>query len=348
MKRTLLIGMLLWGLVVALVACDTAKSPEPDTQNTVQTDVVTVEETTQISAEDTAAPTTAANGESEAEPEDTAAEEDTSGATSEETATVGTEASTESSSVEDTESPTEDATGAPVEETTDESTESPTEELTEAPTEADTTEEMPEAPSEEETTEAETDPAVKQPGKLIYSYNEELTYLNNMGEEIGTAFSTGEYVSWKREITVGKDQVAVFVDEGWVAFSSTEYRFGYIVNGVSYFSDSYAREAESSVVNMATSMGATNCARYHGGLTVEALQMGTNTVQFCVMLDEGVLCYLREYTVTLTQNPVKLDGTYWSVEMEHWEVLARQMPGVVMRSSCISTITGFLPCRNRS
>ncbi|MBR5124146.1 MAG: hypothetical protein IKU90_03355, partial [Clostridia bacterium] len=185
-----------------------------------------------------------------------------------------------------------------------------TEIITLPPVTEPTTEEATQPPEPEET----------QPGKLVYSYNESLTYLDNMGETIGTAFDMGGYSTWKRTITVGKDQVAVILDEGWAAFSSKGYQFGYIVNGASFFSDTYAREAETSVKDMAAMMGATNCARYCGGLTVEALQLGENTVKFCVILDGDVVCVLREYTVNLSQNPVRLDGSFWQVEMELWEV----------------------------
>lgn len=187
---------------------------------------------------------------------------------------------------------------------------------------ADTSEDVTEPP---DTTSAEPDtlpaePEETGPGQLLHVSNDELLYMDNMGQQIGSAFGMGEYVSWSHTVTVGRDQVAVFMDLGWVAFNSSEYVFGYIVNGASYFSDSYAREAEENVVDYAKKIGAIGCARFVGGLTVEALQLGANQVQFCVMLDGDVLCVLREYTVNLTQNPVRLDGTFWLVDMDTWEV----------------------------
>jgi hypothetical protein len=142
-----------------------------------------------------------------------------------------------------------------------------------------------------------------------------------MGKEIGSAFEVGQYGSWKnRVITMGIDQVAVFVDWGWVAFDSKEYEFGYIVNGEEFFSESYAKEADSSVVDMAKKLGAKNCARFSGGLTGEALKLGENRIQFCVRLDEGVVSVIRDYTVNLTQQPVRLDGSYWNVPIDSWTV----------------------------
>ncbi len=317
------------------MACDSDKAPETDTQGTVQTDTVTPEGTTDTPVGDTeepadptldevgsdmqpAEPTTDGLDRTDTEPEDPSAEPTESNPTSEhcESDLLGSETAPEESE-EDSE--TVDGTA--------------TEELTEAVTEdtAETSNAIPtETPSEADT--QPEDPEETKPGKLIYVSNDELCYLDNMGEEIGCAYEPGEYVNWeKRALTVGKDQVAVFMDRGWVAFDSVNYKFGYIVNGESFFSETYSLEAEDAVVKLATQMGAKNCARFCGGLTVEALQMGTNTVQFCVILDGGVLCYLREYTVTLTQNPVRLDGTYWSVEMERWEVSGHK-PGITSAS----------------
>ena len=142
-----------------------------------------------------------------------------------------------------------------------------------------------------------------------------------MGKEIGSAFEVGQYGSWKnRVITMGIGQVAVFVDWGWVAFDSKEYEFGYIVNGEEFFSESYAKEADSSVVDMAKKLGAKNCARFSGGLTGEVLRLGENKIQFCVRLDEGVVSVIRDYTVNLTQQPVRLDGSYWNVPIDSWTV----------------------------
>ena len=184
---------------------------------------------------------------------------------------------------------------------------------TTAPDDTDT-----EAPTEPET---EPEPEFTGPGKLVYTSNEGLRYLNNMGREIGAAFEVGQYGSWKnRVITMGIGQVAVFVDWGWVAFDSKEYEFGYIVNGEEFFSESYAKEADASVVDMAKKLGAKNCARFSGGLTGEALKLGENKIQFCVRLDEGVVSVIRDYTVNLTQQPVRLDGSYWNVPIDSWTV----------------------------
>ncbi len=203
----------------------------------------------------------------------------------------------------------------------------PSEESTETETPPDETESATEAP-----TEPETEPEFTGPGKLVYTSNEGLRYLNNMGKEVGSAFEVGQYGGWKdRVITVGIGQVAVFMDWGWVAFDSKEYEFGYIVNGEEFFSESFAKEAEASVAEMAKKLGAKNCARFSGGLTAEALRLGENKIQFCVRLDEGVVSVIRDYTVKLTEEPVRLDGSYWSVPVDSWTVSGHK-PTIVTKS----------------
>ena len=181
-------------------------------------------------------------------------------------------------------------------------------------------------PSDEDTSHEETQPEDTQPeetgpGQLVFVSNDELRYLDNNGAEIGCAYEAGAYESWtSRTVTVGRDQVALIVDEGWAAFDSWSYEFGYVINGEHFFSETYAREADAFVVDAATQKGASNCARFCGYLTAEVLKLGANTVQFCVRLDGDVVAVLREYTVNLSQNPVRLDGSFWQVEMELWEV----------------------------
>ncbi len=220
--------------------------------------------------------------------------------------------SEDTATVPDTDTETEESADTAPE------SETPSEESSEEATSSTETESDTEAPTEPET---EPEPEFTGPGKLVYTSNEGLRYLNNMGKEIGLAYEVGQYDSWKsRVITMGIDQVAVFVDWGWVAFDSKEYEFGYIVNGEEFFSESYAKEAEASVVDMAKKLGAKNCSRFSGGLTSEALKLGENKVQFCVRLDEGVVSVIRDYTVNLTRNPVKLDGSYWNVPIDSWTV----------------------------
>ena len=203
----------------------------------------------------------------------------------------------------------------------------PSEESTETETPPDETESATEAP-----TEPETEPEFTGPGKLVYTSNEGLRYLNNMGKEVGSAFEVGQYGGWKdRVITVGIGQVAVFMDWGWVAFDSKEYEFGYIVNGEEFFSESFAQEADAAVAAMAKKLGAKNCARFSSGLTAEALKPGENRVQFCVRLDEGVVSVIRDYTVKLTQEPVRLDGSYWSVPLDDWAISGHR-PALVTKS----------------
>ena len=221
----------------------------------------------------------------------------------------------DSAEIPDTHTETEEPSDTAPEETAPESEHTSEEDSGEAtvPDDTDT-----EAPTEPET---EPEPEFTGPGKLVYTSNEGLRYLNNMGKEIGSAFEVGQYGSWKnRVITMGIGQVAVFVDWGWVAFDSKEYEFGYIVNGEEFFSESYAKEADASVVDMAKKLGAKNCARFSGGLTGEALKLGENKIQFCVRLDEGVVSVIRDYTVNLTQQPVRLDGSYWNVPIDSWTV----------------------------
>ena len=235
------------------------------------------------------------------------------------TDTTGAEVTEESVS-EDTatipDTDTEESSDTAPEETAPES-ETPSEESSEEATSSTETE------SDTEATEPETEPEPEftGPGKLVYTSNEGLRYLNNMGKEIGSAFEVGQYDSWKnRVITMGIGQVAVYIDWGWVAFDSKEYEFGYIINGEEFFSESYAREADASVVDMAKKLGAKNCSRFSGGLTSEVLKLGENKVQFCIRMDEGVVSVIRDYTVNLTQQPVRLDGSYWNVPIDSWTV----------------------------
>ena len=187
-------------------------------------------------------------------------------------------------------------------------------------------------PPDETESATEPEPEFMGPGKLVYTSNEGLRYLNNMGKEVGTAFEVGQYDSWKnRVITVGIGQVAVFMDWGWVAFDSKTYEFGYIVNGEEFFSESFAKEADAAVMTMAKKLGAKNCARFSGGLTAEALKLGDNKIQFCVRLDEGVVSVIRDYTVKLTEQPVRLDGSYWSVPVDSWTVSGHK-PKIVTKS----------------
>ena len=219
----------------------------------------------------------------------------------------------DSAEIPDTHTETEEPSDTAPEETAPESEPPSEEDSGEATAPDDTDTETP--------TEPEPEPEFTGPGKLVYTSNEGLRYLNNMGKEIGSAFEVGQYGSWKnRVITMGIGQVAVFVDWGWVAFDSKEYEFGYIVNGEEFFSESYAKEADSSVVDMAKKLGAKNCARFSGGLTGEALKLGENRIQFCVRLDEGVVSVIRDYTENLTQPPVRLDGSYWNVPIDSWTV----------------------------
>lgn len=235
------------------------------------------------------------------------------------TDTTGAEVTEESAS-EDTatvpDTDTEESSDTAPEETAPES-ETPSEESSEEATSSTETE------SDTEATEPETEPEPEftGPGKLVYTSNEGLRYLNNMGKEIGSAFEVGQYDGWKnRVITMGIGQVAVYIDWGWVAFDSKEYEFGYIINGEEFFSESYAREADASVVDMAKKLGAKNCSRFSGGLTSEVLKLGENKVQFCIRMDEGVVSVIRDYTVNLTQQPVRLDGSYWNVPIDSWTV----------------------------
>ena len=284
MKKLLLIGALLLAVLTVLAACKPDAPSESHTDPSA-TEAVTTEAVTEPPAEETD-PDTPAEG-------DTLPDEPVEETTAEDTLPDGSD---EETTAEDTLPDGSD------EETTAEDT-------------------LPAGSNSETETTPDTEPEVTGPGKLVYVSNDELRYLNNMGDEVGCAYEAGGYDAWTtRTLTVGKDQVAVFVDWGWAAVDSVSYEFGYIVNGASFFSESYAREPEAEVVAAATQKGAGNCARFCGGLTVEALRIGENAVQFCVRLDEGVVCVLREYTVNLSRNPVRLDGSFWQVEMELWEV----------------------------
>ena len=281
-KKALLIGILLLGLIPALAACDggtPADTRIPDT---------TVTETAPSTPDEATGEISEPSAETETLPEEP---------------TVGTDG-------QDTAEPSDTAGDV---------TDIPTDTPADTPT--DTPADIPSDTPAETPTEAPTEPEETGPGELVFVSNEELIYLDNMGNEVGKAFASGEYDQWtKRALTVGQEQVAVLMDMGWAAFDSRSYCFGYVVNGAEFFSDGYAREADADVRAAATRLGASNCARYCGGLTAEALQLGDNHIQFCVRLDGDVTRVLREYTVTVSRTPVRLDGSFWQVEMDLWEV----------------------------
>ena len=95
----------------------------------------------------------------------------------------------DSAEIPDTHPETEEPSDTAPEETAPESEHTSEEDSGEAtvPDDTDT-----EAPTEPET---EPEPEFTGPGKLVYTSNEGLRYLNNMGKEIGSAFEVGQYGS---------------------------------------------------------------------------------------------------------------------------------------------------------
>lgn len=135
--------------------------------------------------------------------------------------------------------------------------------------------------------------------EVLHVVNDELRYWDAAGNQIGQAYTPGQYDSWDNTITVNKGEVANFIDWGWVAMSATEsYEFGYIINGAEIFSPLWAVEAEPGVLAAAPA-GSTAVSRFLGTLSEAALAVGENHVQFVVKMNGTEIAVLREYTVTI-------------------------------------------------
>ncbi len=139
--------------------------------------------------------------------------------------------------------------------------------------------------------------------EFIRASNDELRLMNEAGEQIGQAFTPGQFDSWTdKVIEFEEGSVHSLVDWGWAAFKSEGYQYAYVVNGEEYTDESFTVEAEQAVKDVFTALKAPNGSRFMGVLPAEKLNLGENTVQFIVKLDEDISAVIREYKVVVTER----------------------------------------------
>ncbi len=138
--------------------------------------------------------------------------------------------------------------------------------------------------------------------ELIHTSNDELRYLDEAGNQIGQAFTPGQFDGWRNTLAIEEGSVHTLVDWGWIGYRGDTLQFGYIVNDTEVFDDAFAVEAEQPVVEAAANLGAPKASRFMGTLDTSLLQLGENTVKFCVRLNGELSEVLREYTVTVTER----------------------------------------------
>ena len=139
--------------------------------------------------------------------------------------------------------------------------------------------------------------------EFIHASNDELRFMDADGNQIGQGFTPGQYDQWNdKVIEFEEGSVHSLVDWGWAAFKSEGFRYGYIINGEEFFDDTFTYEAEQPVLDAIAAMKAPNGSRFMGILPTEKLNLGENTVQFCVKLDEDIMEVMREYTVVITEK----------------------------------------------
>ena len=139
--------------------------------------------------------------------------------------------------------------------------------------------------------------------EFIHASNDELRLLDADGNQIGEGFTPGQFDQWTdKVIEIEEGSVYSLVDWGWAAFKSEGYQYAYIVNGEEYADESFAVEAEQPVLDAIAALNAPNGSRFMGVLPTEKLNLGENTVQFIVKLDEDVTEVIREYKVVVTEK----------------------------------------------
>ena len=148
---------------------------------------------------------------------------------------------------------------------------------------------------------------------VLQSHNDTLTYLDDNGNVIGQAYEPGGYGSWGKFLAITKEEVSTIVDWGWAAFgNASTYQYGYIINGVHKFSDSFMSATDGDVTAAIASLGnGAIGSRYRGTIDTSTLNPGNNNVQFCVKLDGSSIHVLREYVVTVEEYvEPDADGSY--------------------------------------
>ena len=139
--------------------------------------------------------------------------------------------------------------------------------------------------------------------EFIHASNDELRYMDEGGNQIGQAFTPGQFDQWTdKVIEFEEGSVHSLVDWGWAAFKSENFSYAYIVNGEEYTAEGFTVEAEQAVLDAITALKGNNGSRFMGVLPTEKLVVGENTVQFIVKLDEDITAVIREYTVVITEK----------------------------------------------
>ena len=139
--------------------------------------------------------------------------------------------------------------------------------------------------------------------EFIHASNDELRFLDEGGNQIGQAFTPGQFDQWTdKVIEFEEGSVHSLVDWGWAAFKSESFEYAYIVNGEEYTAEGFTAEAEQAVLDAITALKGNNGSRFMGVLPTEKLVVGENTVQFIIKLDEGITEVIREYKVTVTEK----------------------------------------------
>ena len=139
--------------------------------------------------------------------------------------------------------------------------------------------------------------------EFIHASNDELRYMDEAGNQIGQAFTPGQFDGWTdKVIEFEEESVYSLVDWGWVAVKSESLSFAYIIKGEEYVAEGFAVEAEQAVLDVITALKGNNGSRFMGVLPTEKLNVGENTVQFVVKLDEDITEVIREYKVVVTEK----------------------------------------------
>ena len=139
--------------------------------------------------------------------------------------------------------------------------------------------------------------------EFIHASNDELRYMDEAGNQIGQAFTPGQFDAWTdKVITFEEGSVYSLVDWGWTAVKSESLSYAYIINGEEYTVEGFAVEAEEAVLNAIAAMKGNNGSRFMGILPTEKLTVGENTIQFIAKLDEDITHVIREYKVVVTEK----------------------------------------------
>ena len=139
--------------------------------------------------------------------------------------------------------------------------------------------------------------------EFIHASNDELRFMDEAGNQIGQAFTPGQFDAWKDHVIEFEEgSVYSLVDWGWVAVKSESLSYAYVINGEEYISEDFVVEAEQPVLDAIAGLKGNNGSRFMGVLPTEKLAVGENTVQFIVKLDEDITQVIREYTVVVTER----------------------------------------------